>query len=49
MPNPIEEKDVLQDLMARRWTRLGEAPRGIRDSAAIVAWDESKAIITGGL
>ena len=24
------------------------APRGIRERAAIVAWDESKAIITGG-
>ena len=48
MQNPIEEKDVLKDLMARRWTRLGEAPRELLPGSAIVAWDESKAIITGG-
>ena len=42
------EEDVLRDLMARRWTRLGKAPRGKRERAAIVAWDESKVIITGG-
>ena len=46
MSNPSEEKEVLDDLKGRRWTRLGdEAPR---KGAAIVAWDESKAIITGG-
>ena len=39
------EEDVLKDLMARQWTRLGEAPRGIiHVKATIVAWDKSKAI-----
>ena len=48
MSNRTEEKEVLDDLKGRRWTRLGEAPRGIRERAAIVAWDDSRAIITGG-
>ena len=45
-----DEEDVLKDLMGRHWTRLGVVPRELLPgiSAAIVAWDESKAIITGG-
>jgi len=43
------EEDVLKDLMARRWTRLGdEAPTKLLPASVVVAWDESKAIITGG-
>ena len=46
MSNRTEEKEVLQDLMARRWTRLDEAPNGIdKERYAIVAWGESKVII----
>ena len=46
--NPTEENDVLGDLKRRRWTRLGNAPQVASTGSAIVAWDESKAIITGG-
>ena len=48
MSNPSEENEVLDDLKGRRWTRLGLRRREASRRAAIVAWDESKAIITGG-
>jgi hypothetical protein len=46
MPTASEE-EVLQDLRHRHWTPLHDAPQPI-DGSAIVAWDDSRAIITGG-
>eukprot|EP00544_Gedaniella_sp_CCMP2646_P002708 CAMPEP_0202509222 /NCGR_PEP_ID=MMETSP1361-20130828/52659_1 /ASSEMBLY_ACC=CAM_ASM_000849 /TAXON_ID=210615 /ORGANISM="Staurosira complex sp., Strain CCMP2646" /LENGTH=394 /DNA_ID=CAMNT_0049143431 /DNA_START=148 /DNA_END=1333 /DNA_ORIENTATION=- len=46
MPTAPEE-EVLQDLRHRHWTPLHDAPQPI-DGSAIVAWDDSRAIITGG-
>ena len=48
MSNSAEEKEILDDLKGRRWTRLGEAPRELLLVSTIVAWDDSKAIILGG-
>jgi hypothetical protein len=46
MPTASEE-EVLQDLRHRHWTPLHNAPQPI-DGSAVVAWDDSRAIITGG-
>ena len=46
--NPTEENEVLRDLNRRRWTRLGNAPQDTSTGSAIVAWDDSRVIITGG-
>ena len=44
----LTEEDALKDLMNRHWTKLERAPREILLGTSVVAWDENRAIITGG-
>ncbi len=52
MPSLTEEEGegevILQDLMSRHWTFLGDAPTSWTFDSSIVAWTDSRAIITGG-
>lgn len=47
MSNSTEE-EVVRDLVGRHWTRLATVPREMLHASAVVAWDETRAIITGG-